>query len=172
MQIFDSVSSFAKSSNKHVVGRLIELGFVEQILLLLTNESQPKPFYRAALRCLRSFFLSKKFSNPYLTPIPFILLCDQTKAESRSSVASPERLPPNQPDSPVDILFATPRSLDTLRRLLTISKATQIAVVEILCCACVDKDRQKQIVEKGFAQEITHLLVQNMFHERHTHLVR
>jgi len=78
----------------------------------------------------------------------------------------------NKKSSPVEILFENSQSLDILHRLLSISKSTQISIVEILCCACVDNERQKQIVEKDFIQVIMHILVENIFYNKKVILVR
>ncbi|CAF1617498.1 unnamed protein product [Adineta ricciae] len=171
IQIFDCISSFAKSTNKNLTQRLIELGFIEQILLVLIDDQQSKLFYESALRCLRSFFLSKKFANPYLSPIPFILLCDQNKFEPKSSSIIIDKSPSSYKLSPVEILFSNSQSLDILHRLLSISKSTQISVLEILCCACVDNQRQQEIMGKDFIPMIMHLLIENIFYHKRIHLV-
>ncbi|UJR37005.1 hypothetical protein I4U23_029713 [Adineta vaga] len=171
IQIFDCISSFAKSNDKNLLKRLIELGFIEQILFLLTNEQQSKLFYESSLRCLRSFFLSKKFSNPYLTPIPFILLCDQNKFEPISTIIPTDKSLSYSKLSPVDILFENSQSLDILHRLLSISKSTQISIIEILCCACVNNQRQEQIMNKDFVEIIMNLLIENIFYHKGIHLV-
>ena len=154
------------------MNRLIELGFIEQLLNLLTIQIDSNQFYESCLRCLRSFFLPKIFSNPYLTPVPFILLCDQHKHEPTSLNSPLETSFTNDKYSSVDILFENPQSLDIFHRLLSISKSTQISIVEILCCACVDNQRQKQIVEKDFIQAIMHLLVENITYNNKINLVR
>ncbi|CAF1220225.1 unnamed protein product [Adineta steineri] len=172
IQIFDCISSFAKSNNKDLIHHLIELGFIEQFLILLTNKIDSKHFYESCLRCLRSFFLSKTFSNSSITSIPFIFLCDQNKSDEKPSELQLEITLSNNKFSPINILFENSQTLDTLHNLLSISKSTQISIVEILCCVCVDHERQKQIVEKNFIQDIMHLLVENIsINDRIHHLV-
>jgi hypothetical protein len=172
IQILDCISSFAKSNNKNLINRLVELGFIEQLLNLLTIQIDSNHFYESCLRCLRSFFLPKIFSNPYLTPIPFILLCDQHKHEPTSLISQPDNSLNNEKYSPVEILFENSQSLDIFHRLLSISKSTQISIVEMLCCACVNNQRQKQIVDKDFIQAILHLLVENISYNNKNNLVR
>ncbi len=172
IQILDCISSFAKSDNQNLINRLIELGFIEQILNLLTFQIDSNHFYESCLRCLRSFYLPKFFSNPYLTPIPFILLCDQNKHEPISYVSPTDKSFLNDKYSPVDILFENSQILEIFHRLLLISKSTQISIVEILSCACVNNERQNQIVEKDFIQLIMRLLVENILYNNKINLVR
>jgi hypothetical protein len=164
IQILDCISSFAKSNNKNLINRLIELGFIEQLLNLLTFQIDSNHFYESCLRCLRSFYLSKIYSNPYLTSIPFVLLGDQTKHETPSFS--------NEKFSPVDILFEHSQILEIFHRLLSISKSTQISIIEILCCACADNEKQKQIADKDFIQAIMHILEENISYNNKINLLR
>ena len=173
IQILDCTSSFAKSNNNDLLNCLIELGFVEQILILLNIEIDSNHFYESCLRCLRSFFLSKSFSNQYVTtPMPCLLLCDRNKYETVSFVSETENALSNEESSLVNTLFENSQTLDVLHRLLSISKSTQISIVEILCCTCVSKDRQNQIVEKDFIQPVMHLLVENSVYNHKISLIR
>jgi hypothetical protein len=72
----------------------------------------------------------------------------------------------------VDILFENSQILEIFHRLLLISKSTQISIVEILSCACVNNERQNQIVEKDFIQLIMRLLVENILYNNKINLVR
>ncbi|CAF4912623.1 unnamed protein product, partial [Rotaria sp. Silwood1] len=171
IEILDSISSFAKSNNKNLLKHLIELGFIEQILILLTIQINSNHFYESCLRCLRSFFLSKFFSNSYLTSIPFILLCDENKHETITCILQRENFLFNDNYCPVDILFENSQTLDIFYRLLTISKSIQILIIEILCCSCVNNERQNQIVEKDFIEFIMHLLVENIFYNNKINLL-
>lgn len=63
-------------------------------------------------------------------------------------------------------------SLDIFHRLLFISKSTQISIVDILCCICIDNDRQNQIVEKNFIPIIMRLFVENLVYDIDMNLVR
>ena len=169
IQILDCISSFAKSNNKNLINRLIELGFIEQLLNLLTFQIDSNHFYESCLRCLRSFYLPKIYSNPYLTiSIPFILLGDHMKNEPRSK----ENSFSSEKFSPVDILFEHSQILEIFIRLLSISKSTQISIIEILCCACTDNERQKQIADKDFIQAIMHILEENIFYNNKMNLLR
>ena len=161
IQILDCISSFAKSDNKNLINRLIELGFIEQIFLLLNLQLDCKDFYQSSLRCLRSFFLPKIFSNPYLTPIPFLLISAENDYQITSTYLSQSNT--NEKYSPVNILFDNSQSLPNLQRLLAVSKSTQISILEILCSACVNNDRQNQIVAKDFIPIVLHILVENSF---------
>lgn len=175
IQILDCISSFAKSNNENLINRLIELGFIEQILNLLTYQIDSNDFYESSLRCLRSFYLPKIFSNPYLTPIPFILLCDQNKIEPTTTTTSVSQIDPmtsNDKYSPVEILFENSQILEIFHRLLSISKSTQISIIEILCSACINKERQDQILEKDFIQPIIHLLVENISYDNNINFLR
>jgi hypothetical protein len=172
IQIFDCISSFAKSNNPNLINRLIELGFIEQLLNLLTFQIDSNYFYESCLRCLRSFYLPKIFTNPYLTPIPFILLCDQNKHEPILLVSQLDKSFSLDQYSPVEILFENSQILEIFHRLLLISKSAQISIVEILSCACVNNERQKQIVEKDFIQAIMQLLLDNIFYNNKINLVR
>ncbi|CAF1089778.1 unnamed protein product [Rotaria sp. Silwood1] len=171
IEILDSISSFAKSNNKNLLKHLIELGFIEQILILLTIQIDSNHFYESCLRCLRSFFLSKIFSNSYLTSIPFILLCDENKHETITCILQRENFLFNDNYCPVDILFENSQTLNIFYRLLTISKSIQILIIEILCCSCVNNERQNQIVEKDFIEFIMHLLVENIFYNNKINLL-
>ncbi|CAF2874751.1 unnamed protein product [Rotaria sp. Silwood2] len=171
IEILDCISSFAKSNNKNLLNRLIELGFIEQILILLTIQIDSNHFYESCLRCLRSFFLSKFFSNPYLTPIPFILLCDENKHETIPSISQTKNFLLNDKYCPVDILFENSQTFNIFHCLLSISKSTQISIIEILCCACINNERQNLIVEMNFIESIMHLLVENIFYNNKINLV-
>ncbi len=72
----------------------------------------------------------------------------------------------------MDILFENSQILEIFHRLLLISKSTQISIVEILSCACVNNERQNQIVEKDFIQLIMRLLVENILYNNKINLVR
>ena len=172
VQILDCISSFAKSDNEKLLNRLLELGFIEQLLNLLTFQIDCNYFYESSLRCLRSFYLPKIFSNPYLTPVPFILFGDPNKHEPSSFITPPSTILPFEKPSPVDILFEHSQILDIFHRLISISKSSQISIIEILCCACVDNHRQNQIVEKDFIQAIMHILEENIFLNNKINLVR
>ncbi|CAF1525762.1 unnamed protein product [Rotaria magnacalcarata] len=171
VEILDCISSFAKVNNKNLLNHLIELGFIEQILSLLTIQIDSNHFYESCLRCLRSFFLSKIFSNPYLTLTPFILLNDDNKHDAITVLSQTESSLSNDKYLPVDILFENSQNLDIFPRLLSISKSTQISIIEILCCACVNNERQNQIVEKDFIQSVMHLLVENILYHDKINLV-
>jgi hypothetical protein len=133
-------------------------------LNLLTFQIDSNHFYESCLRCLRSFYLPKIFSNPSSTSIPFILLGDHTKDEPITF--------PDEKFSPVEILFEHSQILEIFHRLLSISKSTQISIIEILCCACVDNERQKQIADKDFIQAVMHILEENIFYNDKINLVR
>lgn len=178
IEIIDCISSFAKSNNKNIVNRLNELGCIEYLFSLLTIEIDSINFYESVLRCLRSFFLPKyssttfskvDYTNPFLTPIPFVLLCDQDAHKPLSFINQSQKFPAipqiisNDQHSSIDILFDNPQFLDILIRLLSTSKSSQLSIVEILCCLCIDNERQQQLVEKNIIPAILHLLVQNIY---------
>lgn len=104
------------------------------------------------------------YNNPFLTPLPFVLLCDQETHQPPSVESSPVagQLTSMEQNSPVEILFDHVQFLDILVRLLSSSKLAQLTVGEILCCLCVDNDRQKQLVDREIVPAMMHLLVQNM----------
>jgi hypothetical protein len=136
-----------------LINYLIELGFIQEFVKFLSIEIDSIEFFESCL--------PKIFSNPFLIPIPFRLLCDQNKHEPISCLTQSETGASNDRNSPVEILFENSQSLDLFVRLLTKSKSIQTSIVEILCCLCINNERQQQIVEKDFIQNIMHLLVQN-----------
>lgn len=142
IQILDCVSSFAKSNHNSLCHRLLELGFIQQIFVLLSSNVESVPFYEACLRCLRSFFLCTSLTA----------LAVRSDATNSSSV---------------DILFETSQSLDTLQRLLSLSPCAQISILQILSFVCLDNERQDQIAKKDFIPVVVHLLVEHV-----TNLVR
>jgi hypothetical protein len=114
------------------------------------------------------------YSNPFLTPIPFVLLCDQDIHKRPSLITqSPSILPliSNEPPSSIDILFENSQSFDVLIQLLSTSKSSQLSILEILCCLCINNERQKQLVEKDIIPAIMQLLVQNIS-DSHNNIVR
>ncbi|UJR09183.1 hypothetical protein I4U23_013431 [Adineta vaga] len=175
IEIIDCISSFAKSNNKNIVNRLIELGCIQQLFSLISSRNDSIQLCESSLRCLRSFFLPKSsmitfskvdYTNPFLTPIPFVLLCDQDAHKPPSLITQTPKLVQLisfEQYSPIEILFEIPQSLDILLHLLTISKSAQLSIVEILCCLCVNNERQQQLIEKNFITAISHLLVQNIY---------
>ena len=175
IEIIDCISSFVKSANKSIAERLIELGCIQQLVSLLSSRSDSIRLCESCLRCLRSFFLPKlptatfskiDYSNPFLHPLPFVLLCDP-ETHKPPSFVDPSRtsssVSPMEPNSPIDILFEHVPCLDTLTQLLSTSPFAQLAIVEILCCLCVDNDRQQQLMEKNLVSPILHLLVQHAY---------
>jgi len=182
IEIIDCISSFAKSNNKNIVNRLIELGCIEHLFTLLTTRTDSIHLYESILRCLRSFFLPKlstttfskvDYSNPFLTPIPFVLLCDQDAHKPLSLMTPTQKCPStihlisNDQYSPIDILFSNAQLLDILIRLLSTSISAQLSIVEILCCLCINNERQQQLVEKDIIPAIMHLLIENIY-DNHT----
>ncbi|CAF3499298.1 unnamed protein product [Rotaria sp. Silwood1] len=191
IEIIDCISSFVKSNNKNIVNRLIELGCIQHLFSLLSLEIDSINLCESCLRCLRSFFLPKlsssssstttlsqiDYSNPFLTPIPFVLLCDQdihkppsliTQSEDFSSTT---QIISNEQFSPIDILFENSQLFDVLIRLLSISKSTQLSIVEILCCLCANNERQKQLINKNIIPAIMHLLVENINDKQQTNYI-
>ncbi|CAF1034108.1 unnamed protein product [Adineta ricciae] len=174
IEIIDCISSFAKSSNKKIVDRLMELGCIQQLFRLLSSRTDSIQLCESSLRCLRSFFLPKlsstmfskvDYTNPFLTPISFVLLCDQhTQKPPSLTTQTPKlvQLPSFEHYSPIEILFEIPQSLDVLLHLISVSKCAQLSIVEILCCLCVNNERQKQLVDKDFIPVIFRLLLQNI----------
>lgn len=187
IELIDCLSSFAKSSNKNLVHRLIELGCIQQLFVLLSTRHESVRLCEAALRCLRSFFLPKSspttfskvdYSNPFLTPIPFVLLCEQDAHKPPSLMSQTPKLAATpttvafEPSLPIELLFGNAHSLDVLLQLLPVSKAAQLSIVEILCCLCVNNERQQQLMEKNWIPAIIHLLVQNTYdrqQQQHDH---
>jgi hypothetical protein len=174
IELIDCLSSFAKSSNKTLVERLIELGCIEVLFSLFSSREDCPSLCESSLRCLRSFFLPQlsysimskaDYSNPFLSPLPFVLLCDQETHQPPSVESSPVaagQLASMEQNSPVEILFDHLQFLDILVRLLSTSKLAQLTVGEILCCLCVDNERQKQLVDREIVPAMMHLLVKNM----------
>ena len=175
IEIIDCISSFVKSANKSIAERLIELGCIQHLFSLLASRPDSISLCESCLRCLRSFFLPKlptatfskiDYSNPFLHPLPFVLLCDP-ETHKPPSFVDPSHKSPSvssmEPNSPIDILFEHVQCLDTLTQLLSASKFAQLAIVEILCCLCVDNDRQQQLMEKNLVSPILHLLVQHAY---------
>ncbi|CAF1187409.1 unnamed protein product [Rotaria sordida] len=178
IEILDCISSFVKSNNKNIVNRLIELGCIQHLFSLLSLDINLINLCESCLRCLRSFFLPKlssttlskvDYTNPFLTPIPFVLLCDQDTHKPPSLITQTEQfsstiqlISNNEQYSLIDILFENSQIFDIFIRLLSISKPAQLSIVEILCCLCVNNERQKQLVEKNIIQAIMHLLVENI----------
>ena len=72
----------------------------------------------------------------------------------------------------MEILFEHSQILEIFHRLLSISKSTQISIIEILSCACVNNERQKQIADKDFIQAVLHILEENIFYNNKMNLVR
>jgi hypothetical protein len=181
IEIIDCISSFAKSNNKNIVNRLIELGCIQYLFSLLTTKIDSIYLCESSLRCLRSFFLPKlsttttttfskvDYSNPFLTPIPFVLLCDQDTNKPLSLITQSQKFPSitqlisNEQHSSIDILFDNTQLLDILIRLLSTSKSSQLTIVEILCSLCINNERQQQLVDKNIIPSIMHLLVQNIY---------
>ncbi|CAF4465165.1 unnamed protein product, partial [Rotaria sp. Silwood2] len=190
IEIIDCISSFVKSNDKNIVNRLIELGCIQHLFTLLSLEIDSINLCESCLRCLRSFFLPKlssssssstttfsqvDYSNPFLTPIPFVLLCDQDTHKPPSSITQSEQfsstteLTSNEQYSPIDILFENSQLFDILIRLLSVSKSSQLSIVEILCCLCVNNERQKELVDKNIIPAIMHLLVENINDKQQTY---
>lgn len=179
IEIIDCISSFAKSNNKIIVNRLIELGCIQQLFSLLSSKNDSINLCESCLRCLRSFFLPKlslptifskfDYSNPFLIPIPFVLLCDQDTNKPLSLITQSQKFPSitqlisNEQHSSIDILFDNTQLLDILIRLLSTSKSSQLTIVEILCSLCINNERQQQLVDKNIIPSIMHLLVQNIY---------
>jgi hypothetical protein len=181
-----------KSNNKNLVNHLIELGCIEYLFSLLNTHIDSINLCETILRCLRSFVLPKfssttfskvDYSNPFLTPIPFVLLCEQDSHKPLSLINQSQKFPSipqlitNDHHSSIDILFENAQLLDILIRLLSLSKSAQISIVEILCCLCINNERQQQLVERDIIPAIIHLLVQNIYDKQHdnnnkTNLVR
>ena len=174
-EIIDCLSSFVKGNDKNIIDRLIELGCIEYLFTLLTTRMDSIELCESSLRCLRSFFLSKlsevDYSNPFLTPIPFVLICDQEAQKPLSFLTGKENCPQSvliEPHSPIDILFANPSFLDILIRLLPTSKSAQLSIIEILCSLCINNERQDQLVEKQIVPPMIELLVQNLPETMHS----
>lgn len=181
IEIIDCISSFAKSNNKIIINRLIELGCIQHLLTLLTSETNSISLCESCLRCLRSFFLPKvstkvfskvDYSNPFLTPISFELLCDQDTHKPPSLIVQSQKFPSNtqlisnEQYSPIEILFENSQLIDILIHLLTISKSSQLSIVEILCSLCINNERQIQLVEKNIIPAIMHLLLENINYDK------
>jgi hypothetical protein len=181
IEIIDCISSFAKSDKKILADRLVELGCIQHLFFLLSSKSDSINFYESTLRCLRSFFLPKlsttfskvDYSNPFLTPIPFVLLCDQDIHNPPSLINTTQIFPATlqlssiEQNTSIDIIFDNSESLDILIHLLSTSKSAQLSIVEILCCLCVNNERQKQLADKDIISAILHLLVQNINDNNH-----
>ena len=147
--------------------------------MLLSSRNDSSDLCESSLRCLRSFFLPKlsstttfskiDYSNPFLTPIPFVLLCDQDIHKPPSLIDQSEKFPSTsqlsslEQNSSIDIIFENSELLDILIHLLSTSKSAQLSIVEILCCLCVNNERQKQLADKDIIPAIMHLLVQNIY---------
>lgn len=179
IEIIDCLSSFVKSNEKNIIDRLIELGCIEQLFYLLTHRMDSIRLCESSLRCLRSFFLSKfsqvDYSNPFLTPVPFVLICNQEAQKPLSFLTGKENCPQpilTETHSPIDILFANPSFLDVLVQLLSISKSTQLSIIEILCSLCINNERQNQLIEKQIIPPMIELLVQNLPESNKINLVR
>jgi hypothetical protein len=184
IEIIDCISSFAKSNNKNIVNRLIELGCIQQLFSLLSSKNDSINLCESCLRCLRSFFLPKlslptifskfDYSNPFLAPIPFVLLCDQDTHKLPSLITQTQQISSTllEQYSPIEILFENPQLIDILIHLLSISKSAQLSIVEILCCLCINNERQKQLMDKDIIPSIMHLLVQNIYHSSKTSSIR
>lgn len=175
LEIIDCLSSFVKCNDKNIIDRLIELGCIEHLFTLLTTRMDSIELCESSLRCLRSFFLSKfsevDYSNPFLTPIPFVLICDQEAQKPFLFLTGKEKSPSTvllEPHSPIDILFANPPFLDVLIRLLSTSKSAQLSIIEILCSLCINNERQDQLVEKQIIPPMIELLVQNLPETMHS----
>ena len=158
IEILDCLSSFAKSNNEKLLHRLIELTFIEQIFHLLTLPIDcPRRFYESSLRCLRTFYLPKSPDNHFnLTSLSFTLHTNQLQDEIRTKTFSLEQ------SRPIDLLFEHPYVLEIFARLLSMSKSIQISIIEILCCACVNNERQNQLVEHNFIPTIANILIENL----------
>lgn len=169
IEIFDCLSSFAKSNNEQLRHRLIELTFIEQIFHLLSLSIDcPARFYESSLRCLRTFYLPKYPSYYFnLISLSFTLHTHQLQNEIRTKIFSHEQ------SRPIDLLFEHTYILEIFARLLTISKSTQISIIEILCSACVNNDRQNQLVEYNFISMIVNILIDNLDyrHQINEHLL-
>jgi hypothetical protein len=182
IEIIDCLSSFVKSNNKNIIDHLIELGCIEYLFNLLITRIDSIHLCQSIFRCLRSFFLPKltnfskiDYSNPFLTPIPFVLLCDQDNHKPLSLITQTQKFPQsisNEQHSPSNILFTNPQLLDVLIRLLSNSIFAQLTIVEIFCCLCINNERQQQLVEKDIIPAIMHLLVQNIYDNKKINLVR
>ena len=172
IEILDCLSSLAKSNDKTIMDRLIELGCIEYLFTLLNTRLDSIEFCQSSLRCLRSFFLPNfskmDYSNPFLTPIPFVLLCDQEARQPLSLVSqeqqqlSTSQLPSSEQYSSIEILFTHPQFLDLLIRLLPTSKSVQLSIIEIFCSLCTNNERQKQLIDKQIIPSMIDLLVQNI----------
>lgn len=172
IEILDCLSSMAKSDDKTMIQRLTKLGCIELLFTLLTARLDSIEFCESSLRCLRSFFLPNfsqmDYSNPFLTPIPFVLLCEQEARKPLSLLSQEPTLVPtsqltsSEQHSPIEILFTHPQFLDLLIRLLPTSKTAQLSIIEILCSLCINNERQNQLVDKQIIPPMIDLLVQNI----------
>jgi hypothetical protein len=180
IEIIDCLSSFVKSTNQHIVQRLIELDCIQCLLVLLSSiPIDAIDLCYSVLRCLRSFFLPQisysiishvDYSNPFLNPLPFVLLCDQDMCQppvlTNSNMHENSQSTLNI-NSPVNILCHHVEQLDTLVRLLSTSSiGIQSAIIEILCCLCIDHERQKLLFEKQLVSIIMNLLCRHVQHIR------
>jgi len=152
IEIFDCLSSFAKSTNSNIFTRLIELDFLEQLLNFLTFEIDSNAYYESCLRCLRSFYLPKHRTN--------ILLTDQNQYEQNQ--AKENFFSDENSSCLVNHLFENAQILDIFSRLLTRSKSIQITILEILSSICVNNQRQNQIVDKDFLQIVFKIFIENI----------
>lgn len=172
IEIIDCISSFIKSNNKNIGNHLIKLGCIEYLFSLLTIKIDSIHLCESILRCLRSFYFPKLFidySNPFLIPIPFVLLCDQDINKPLSLIIQSQKFSSitqtisNEQHLPIEILFKNTQFLDILIHLLPTSKSAQLSIVEILCCLCINNERQQQLIEKDIIPSIIQLLVQNIY---------
>ena len=153
IEILDCLSSFAKSPNEQLFNRLIELSFIEQLLHLLTFSLDSQRFYESLLRCLRAFYLPKHHSNVLSTSLSL-----HSSNEFRTKSFVDERT------HSIDLLFEHSQILAIFTRLLPLSPSIQISIIEILCCACVNNDRQNEIIEQNFLPVILDILIDNLDH--------
>ena len=173
IEILDCIASFSKSDHSSLLHRLVELGFIQQILTLLSSSTTDSAtFYGSCLRCLRSFFLPNASSN-VLNPVPFVLLTDVNKCKQSVVLPSSENLRSIDNQWCVNALFDHHQSLDLLRRLLlSTSTSIQLSVLEILASLCIDNERQTQLADKDFIQVVTQILVENIDQSHRTDAAR
>lgn len=149
IELLDCLSSFAKSPNEQLFNRLIDLAFIEQLLHLLTFTFDSSRFYESLLQCLRTFYLPKHQST-------ILTLYSSNEYRTKSIV--------NERSHSIDLLFEYSHVLPIFTNLLSISQSTQISIIEILCCACVNNDRQNEIIEQNYLPRILDILIDNLDH--------
>lgn len=108
------------------------------------------------------------YSNPYIVPVPFILLCEQENqpfSPVLTNTTSGGTQRKFKQISIVETLFSQNLYVDTLIRLLSISKVAQAIIIEIFSCLCIDNERQQALMERNISSILIQILVQNI-HEK------